>query len=62
MARAGFYHDCSEEVARHAWERLRPTALTVFTEQCPIDRWPDVPSTYILLTEDQASARNGPDV
>ena len=53
-ARDGFYNDVPEDVARRAWDRLRPTALTVFTEQCPIDRWPDVPSTYILMTEDRA--------
>jgi pimeloyl-ACP methyl ester carboxylesterase len=53
-ARQGFYHDCDEATARKAFERLRPTSLTVFTERCPIDRWPDVPSTYILMTEDRA--------
>jgi pimeloyl-ACP methyl ester carboxylesterase len=26
----------------------------VFTERCPIDVWPDVPSTYILMTDDRA--------
>lgn len=53
-ARQGFYHDCDEAIARKAFERLRPTSLTVFSERCPIDRWPDVPSTYILMTEDRA--------
>jgi pimeloyl-ACP methyl ester carboxylesterase len=53
-ARDGFYNDCPELVARRAWERLRPTAMTVFTEPCPIDRWPDVPSTCIIMTEDRA--------
>jgi pimeloyl-ACP methyl ester carboxylesterase len=57
-ARDGFYNDCTETVARHAWERLRPMAITVFTEQCPIDEWPDVPSTYIVMTDDRAV---GPD-
>lgn len=53
-ARAGFYQDVPEDVARRAFERLRPQAMTVFTERCPLDRWPDVPSTYILMTEDRA--------
>jgi pimeloyl-ACP methyl ester carboxylesterase len=53
-ARHGFFHDLDEETARRAFERLRPTSMTVFTETCPIDRWPDVPSTYILMTEDHA--------
>ena len=57
-ARAGFYHDLPEPVARRAWERLRPQSLTVFTEQCPIDAWPDVPSTSIVMTDDRAV---GPD-
>jgi pimeloyl-ACP methyl ester carboxylesterase len=53
-ARHGFYQDLDEATARRAFERLRPLSLTVFTETCPIDRWPDVPSTYILMTEDRA--------
>ncbi len=53
-AREGFYQDCPEPLARAAWRRLRPQSDTVFTERCPIDRWPDVPSTYILMTEDRA--------
>ena len=53
-ARNGFYHDCDEQLARRAFERLRPTALTVFTERCPIDTWPDVASTYILMRDDRA--------
>jgi len=57
-ARAGFYQDCDEAVARRAWERLRPSNVSVFTERCPIDTWPDVPSTSIVMTEDAAV---GPD-
>jgi len=53
-ARDGFYQDCPEPVARRAWERLRPQSMTVFTERCPIEVWPDVPSTYILMTDDRA--------
>lgn len=52
--RNGFYHDCPEPLARRAFERLRPNAMTVFTERCPIDQWPDTPSTYILMTNDRA--------
>ena len=53
-ALAGFYHDCPPEIARRAWERLRPQALTVFTERCPIDEWPDVPATTVVMAEDRA--------
>ncbi len=51
---AGFYHDCPPDLARHAWERLRPQALTVFTEACPIGEWPDVPATTVVMAEDRA--------
>jgi pimeloyl-ACP methyl ester carboxylesterase len=53
-AKAGFYHDVDDEVARHAWERLRRQSFTVMTERTPLEVWPDVPSTYILATEDRA--------
>lgn len=54
-ARDGFYQDLDEDVARGAFERLRSMAsMAVFTEPCPIDEWPDVRSTYILMTDDRA--------
>jgi pimeloyl-ACP methyl ester carboxylesterase len=53
-AREGFYQDCPEDLARAAWKRLRTQTQTVFTEDCPFDTWPDVPTTYILMTEDRA--------
>jgi pimeloyl-ACP methyl ester carboxylesterase len=53
-ARHGFYADCDEQVARRAYERLRPTPLVVFTEPCPIEEWPPVPSTSIVMREDRA--------
>jgi pimeloyl-ACP methyl ester carboxylesterase len=52
--RQNFYGDCGEEVARGAFARLRSQALTVFTERCPLDEWPSVPSTYILMTGDRS--------
>ena len=54
ISRDGFYQDCDEATARRAFERLRPQSMTVFTEPCPIETWPDVPSTYILMTDDRA--------
>lgn len=53
-ARLGFYQDLEEDVARRAFDRLRSGGTAVFGEVCPIDRWPDVPSTYILMSEDRA--------
>jgi hypothetical protein len=53
-ARALYYGDCEESLAREAWEHLVPSAaLTAFTEVCPLDVWPDVPATYILCQEDR---------
>jgi pimeloyl-ACP methyl ester carboxylesterase len=54
MARASFYQDLPEDIARRAWERLRPQGFTSFTELCPLASWPAVPSTYILATDDQS--------
>ena len=51
--REGFYHDCPEHLARKAFEDLRGQAFTVFIEKCPIDRWPNTPSSYILMTDDR---------
>jgi hypothetical protein len=52
--REGFYHDCPEPLARRAFSVLRHQSFAAFTEECPIDRWPDVPSTYVLMREDRA--------
>ncbi len=52
--REGFYHDCPEVLAREAFRTLRHQSFTVFTERCPLERWPDVPSTYVLMTDDRA--------
>lgn len=54
QARAMFYGDLDEDTARSAWRRMRMQGFTAFTEVCPIDRWPDVASTYVLMTEDAA--------
>jgi pimeloyl-ACP methyl ester carboxylesterase len=54
FARAHFYQDLDEAVARRAWERLRPQGFTMFTEPCPLTTWPAVPATYVLMTEDRS--------
>jgi pimeloyl-ACP methyl ester carboxylesterase len=53
VAREVFYGDVDDQLARAAWERLRPNNSTGYTEKCPVDTWPDVPSSYILCTEDR---------
>lgn len=52
--RDGFYHDCPEALARRAFNELRHQSFTVFTERCPIDDWPDAPSTYVMMRDDRA--------
>lgn len=53
-AKSGFYHDVDDDVARRAFERFRHQSFTVMTERTPLEAWPEVPSTYILATEDRA--------
>lgn len=48
------YHDCPEDLARWAASRLRRQVWTTSREPCPLERWPDIPSSYILCTEDKA--------
>jgi pimeloyl-ACP methyl ester carboxylesterase len=49
-----FYHVASPEDTCRAVERLTPIAATAAVEPCPIPAWPDVPNSYILMTEDRA--------
>jgi hypothetical protein len=46
------YHDVEEVAARHAYDRPRPQ-YTLWFETTPNDRWPDVPSTYVLCADDR---------
>ncbi|MDX1873904.1 alpha/beta hydrolase [Mycolicibacterium sp. 120266] len=50
----GFYHDCSPDIARQAFDQMRGQDFTVFVERCPLTGWPDVRSTYIVMTDDRA--------
>jgi pimeloyl-ACP methyl ester carboxylesterase len=53
LVRDCFYQDCELEQARAAFQLTVPVAYTSLTEKCPIDQWPDVPSTYILCQDDK---------
>jgi pimeloyl-ACP methyl ester carboxylesterase len=53
---AAFYHDCPHEVAYWAASKLRRQVWTTTRQPCPLERWPDVPSSYILCTEDKPIA------
>ena len=52
-ARQLLYGDCPESVARAAFERLRPQALTPYGQPCPLDVLPPTPSTYIVCRDDR---------
>lgn len=48
------FHDCTPEVARWALTTLRLLyAKRAMEEICPLERWPDVPSTYISCRHDR---------
>jgi pimeloyl-ACP methyl ester carboxylesterase len=51
---SAMYHDCPPELARWAASQLRRQVWTTSREPCPLERWPEVPSSYILGTEDKA--------
>jgi pimeloyl-ACP methyl ester carboxylesterase len=47
------YHDVQPPRARAAFERLRPQARAPFAQACPLERFPDVPTSYVLMREDR---------
>jgi pimeloyl-ACP methyl ester carboxylesterase len=53
-AREFFYHDCPETVVTWALERLVPNSYGIVTETTPLTKWPSVPSSSIVCTEDRA--------
>lgn len=55
-AREYFYHDCSDELARWAFDRLTPQQVSVMNEEVvrPSRFWrSNVPRSYIQCTEDR---------
>lgn len=52
-ARTSMYHDCSPEDAAWAFARLRRQSPRGSQVPHPLNRWPDVPSSYVLCTEDR---------
>jgi pimeloyl-ACP methyl ester carboxylesterase len=48
------FHDCTPEIARWALTTRRLMyARGAYTEVCPLDRWPDVGSAYIVCANDR---------
>jgi pimeloyl-ACP methyl ester carboxylesterase len=52
-ANALLFHDCAPELARWAFERLRPQSQLVMTETTPLRAWPELDYHYILTTDDR---------
>jgi pimeloyl-ACP methyl ester carboxylesterase len=48
-----FYQDCGLDRAKAAFALTTPVAYTSLNEKCPLDSWPEVPSTYILCQDDR---------
>lgn len=54
LAMKFLFHDCSSEVAHWALSTLRLMyAHGALTEICPLDKWPDAPSSYVLCRQDR---------
>jgi pimeloyl-ACP methyl ester carboxylesterase len=50
-------HDCSPEVVRATFRRLRPEPGVLGREVTPLESWPDVPSSYIVCADDRTATR-----
>ena len=48
-----FYHDVPRPLAEEAMRRERPTADGPASEPWPMPAWPDVPTRFVLCTEDR---------
>lgn len=48
-----FLHDVPRALADEAMSRERPIAATSADEPWPLDAWPNVPTKYVLCTEDR---------
>lgn len=53
LARQILYADCDDSVVAEAVAHLRPQAQTPYFAPCPLDSYPDTPSTYIACRDDQ---------
>lgn len=53
LARATFYADCADDLARRAVARLRPQASTPYAQPCPLASLPSVPATYVVCADDR---------
>jgi pimeloyl-ACP methyl ester carboxylesterase len=54
LAQASYYNDVSLEVALWAWRQLRPQSMRPILEMSPLDVWPSVASSSIVMADDRA--------
>jgi pimeloyl-ACP methyl ester carboxylesterase len=47
------YHDCDEALARAAVARLSRQSSTPYGEPCPLERFPALPTSYVLMRADR---------
>jgi pimeloyl-ACP methyl ester carboxylesterase len=48
------YSDCDAETRANAVARLRPQVPSPFLDRVPVAAWREIPSTYVVCTEDQS--------
>ena len=48
-----FYHDVPRQIAEEAMRRGRDGSIAGLDQPWPLDAWPDVPTRYVLCTEDR---------
>lgn len=53
LAREIMYADCDDQTAEAAVARLRPQAQTPYSIPCPLESYPETPTTYIVCSEDK---------
>jgi pimeloyl-ACP methyl ester carboxylesterase len=48
-----YYHDMPRALGERALRHQRPESTTAYYSRGPLKRWPKVPTTYVLCTEDR---------
>jgi hypothetical protein len=48
-----YYHDMPPALAERALRHKRPESSTAYYSRGPLKRWPKVPTTYVLCTNDR---------
>ena len=59
LARELLYNDCAPGVAAAAAENLRPQHWGLWTDPCPLDAWPDLPTIGLACRHDRMLGEQG---